>query len=225
MQRACKCDRGALLFPVLTPLSKLPNAWSMLDLSFFLFVEEQLEVLVACRKTVLGLKNSCCLACLTSAPMFRHIFVCFDDAPTFIANHWRNFLFDALVPTYGPLAIKIQNDLRELWNQRLTNPPCVSYATIDIYIYILAISYTTQASDKCHPNNWVLVPNVQVNSPLCKATKDLRFKNQNDSAKHSSKCKIGMEHDGAWSFFETQLLFTNESETDTVQLKLKGVRF
>ena len=135
MQRACKCDRGALLFPVLTPLSKLPNAWSMLDLSFFLFVEEQLEVLVACRKTVLGLKNSCCLACLTSAPMFRHIFVCFDDAPTFIANHWRNFLFDALVPTYGPLAIKIQNDLRELWNQRLTNPPCVSYATIDIYIW------------------------------------------------------------------------------------------
>jgi len=57
MQRVCICDRGALLFPVLTPLRKLPNAWSMLDLSFFLFVEEQLEVLVACRKTVLGLKK------------------------------------------------------------------------------------------------------------------------------------------------------------------------
>ena len=133
MQRVCKWDGGALLFLVVTPLTKLPYAWSMLDLNCFLFVDERLEVLVACRKTVLGQKQQHLLLSFPHiCPMFRHNFVCKWALPLRWGTHVHSYhlLGTPCLVLWSQLMVnqaarfKIQNDLRS--KQKLTNPPHLS---------------------------------------------------------------------------------------------------
>lgn len=202
MQRVCKWDGGALVFPVATPLTKLPYAWSMLDLNCFLFVDERLEVLVACRKTVLGQKQQHLLLSFPHiCPMFCHNFVCKWALPLRWGSNVHSY---HLLGT--PCLV--------LWSQLMVNQA----ARFKIQ-NICGASKSWQIHHTCHLsievsccfmsfvwNNWYDVTDItptskitriinvtcqlgsgtkrsgQVNSPFSKATKDLRIKNHTQPA-------------------------------------------